>query len=90
MECSILDFGCHADAFLTLLHDMFLGFYSALLLGVVAVFAAIPYPDFLDSDVQLPAAIMYGADMFMLETGAQIIVTAYLTRFIIRRIPVIG
>ncbi|MDX7990801.1 DUF2523 family protein [Xenorhabdus littoralis] len=38
----------------------------------------------------LPDSVWYFINFFMVTTGIKIVVSSYLTRFIIRRIPVIG
>ncbi len=52
----------------------------------------IPVPDFLLNmgSYTLPDNVSYYAAPFMLEEGFVIIVTAYIARFTLRRIPFIG
>lgn len=38
----------------------------------------------------IPASVWFFLDVFNFSAGFQIVITAYVTRFIIRRIPVIG
>ncbi|HGJ5854343.1 DUF2523 family protein (plasmid) [Arsenophonus nasoniae] len=39
---------------------------------------------------QLPDSVWYFMNLFAVITGIKIVISAYLTRFIVRRIPVIG
>ncbi|WP_032116491.1 DUF2523 family protein [Candidatus Arsenophonus nilaparvatae] len=39
---------------------------------------------------QLPDSVWYFMNLFAVITGMKIVISAYLTRFIVRRIPVIG
>lgn len=39
---------------------------------------------------QLPDSVWYFMNLFAVVTGIKIVISAFLTRFIIRRIPVIG
>lgn len=62
--------------------------------AVIAVLNAIPVPDFMsDISVNLSAidpGIMYFVSPLQLGTGLSWMVTAYILRFLIRRIPVVG
>lgn len=62
--------------------------------GVISILSAIPVPDFLDDldgNVGLiDPGVLYFVQPLQLGTGITWIVSAYLLRFLIRRIPVIG
>lgn len=38
----------------------------------------------------IPSAVWYFLDLFNVSTGISVLLTSYVTRFIIRRIPIIG
>ncbi|MEX0447815.1 DUF2523 family protein [Xenorhabdus sp. SGI246] len=40
--------------------------------------------------ISLPDSVWYFMNLFMVTTGIKVVISSYLTRFIIRRIPVIG
>lgn len=66
-----------------------------LMLGAFAsLMEAIPAPDWLenagDAFGSIPAGVMYFCEPMHLDTGISIICGAYVVRFLIRRIPVIG
>lgn len=58
----------------------------------VALLSAIPVPDWMASmgTLQIPSSVAWFAQAFQLQAGAGIIASAYLIRFIIRRIPFFG
>lgn len=61
--------------------------------GLALVIEAIPVPAWLDvSDpfASIDPGIVYFADGFMLTEGIGIVLSAYLVRFLIRRIPIVG
>ncbi len=61
---------------------------------VVVAFHLIPGADNANqlsgSMSNIPSSVWYFLDLFAASSGIQLIVSAYATRFIIRRIPVIG
>lgn len=68
--------------------------WDLLLDSLEWVYDAIPVPEFLtqigSSFSKVKAETLWLVDLFELNTGVAIIVSAYVTRFLIRRIPVIG
>ena len=66
--------------------------WDSILSGLVAVFEAIPVPDFLENigTHSLPPHIAWAASAFHLDIGIAIVVSAYTARFLLRRIPGIG
>lgn len=68
--------------------------WELLLDGLATVIEAIPVPGFLDQADGLfgglPAGVVYFTDALQLEVGIGFMVSAYVIRFLIRRIPVIG
>lgn len=75
MECGIFDVAC---------------WWDVIVIGVVNLFAAIPVPDVLTTQITLPAVIGFYADAAQFQEGMLIIFGAYGSRFLLRRIPVIG
>ncbi len=53
---------------------------------------SIPVPDFMQnvSALSLPSSVLFYASAFNLPIGLGIIVSAYIVRFFIRRIPLVG
>jgi hypothetical protein len=68
--------------------------YGLILAGLGAVIAAIPVPGFMlnvgNYAAGLPSGVAYFAQSLQLPLGLSILVTAYVLRFCIRRIPIIG
>lgn len=66
--------------------------WDSILSGIASTFEAIPVPDFLNSvgTHVIPSGVAWAAEAFQLDIGLTVIVSAYIARFILRRIPVIG
>lgn len=62
--------------------------------GLASVIEAIPAPDFITNAggmfAAIPSSVMFFAEPLQLGTGLGIVTTAYVLRFLIRRIPVVG
>lgn len=62
--------------------------------AVVAVLEAIPVPSWLSSAGSvfdaIPDGVIYFAQALQLPAGLAMVISAYVIRFIIRRIPIIG
>lgn len=62
--------------------------------GIVSFFASIPVPEFVSAlpnvFSSIPAEVIYFAQPFNLGYGLSVVLSAYLLRFIVRRIPFIG
>lgn len=71
---------------------MFLYIYDALLSGFAKLIEIIPVPDFMANfqSFSMPPGVAYFADAFEIPSGIAIIVSAYIARFILRRLPVVG
>jgi len=86
------------NAFLTWIVDtaLWLGLtvYDLVLSGFETVLAAIPVPSFFAgasaSLSAIPPSVAYFAQALALGQGLSIVFTAYVLRFVIRRLPVIG
>jgi hypothetical protein len=67
--------------------------WELLLDGLASVLELIPVPEFLQGGPVLgfvPPEVAFFAHAFLLEEGVTIVIGAYMFRFILRRIPVIG
>lgn len=91
-SCDLLDLSCHFSAFGDFLFSFVLWAYESILFGLAALFEAIPVPDFLQNAMsyKMPNILGWFAEPFAISTGATIIVSAYVLRFIIRRLPFVG
>jgi hypothetical protein len=62
--------------------------------GIVAFFQAIPVPSFFASAssafASVPSGVVFFAQAFQIGPGIAMILSAYILRFVIRRIPFIG
>lgn len=69
-------------------------FFVMLFDAIVAVLSFIPVPDWLtqleSSAVSIDPGVLYFLQPMAIDTGLAWIVSAYLLRFCIRRLPVIG
>lgn len=68
--------------------------YELLLDGLAAIIEAIPVPDFIENmgsvGASIPPTVRYMLGELHFAEGLAIIIGAYIVRFLIRRIPVIG
>ncbi|MCF1185018.1 hypothetical protein L0E83_16420 [Marichromatium gracile] len=80
--------------FLGLIQDVIQWAYSGLLEALASLIEALPVPDFLVSAgsvfSNIPPGVVYLVSVGQFEWGLSVIGSAYLIRFLIRRIPVIG
>lgn len=94
VSCEWYDVGCGLGWLVDELKAIFLNIWLAILNGLAALLEYIPVPDFLQnlssSQFQLPPSIMYFTGLFHIAEGIAIIVSAYIIRFIIRRLPIVG
>ncbi len=93
-SCGYTDIGC----WLTWVQDEIKGFFiwisEQIFNAIVAVFNAIPVPDWAQSGADIlsniPPSVGYFVGPFDLGFGAAVLGSAYGVRFLIRRIPLIG
>lgn len=68
--------------------------WELMLDGFATVLESIPVPDFVNTAGSafgsIPANVLFFANFFALGEGITMILSAYVLRFIIRRIPLIG
>ena len=66
--------------------------WDSMLSGIASLFESIPVPEFMlnAGSHSIPAGVAWAAEPFQIPVGLGIIVSAYIARFILRRIPIIG
>lgn len=68
--------------------------FSEVAEGIVSFFNAIPVPSFFrqaaSSMQSIPPEVLFFAHMFRLDFGVTTVLVAYMLRFVIRRLPIIG
>lgn len=68
--------------------------WQQLLEAFAAFFAAIPVPGFMTLAASyassVPAEALWALDLFAVSTGLQMVLSALLLRFLIRRLPLVG
>ncbi|MBK1718525.1 DUF2523 family protein [Thiocystis violacea] len=83
-----------AEWFLLFLQDIFQWLYQQVIGALAALLEALPVPDFLNSTASvfsaIPSSVIYLASVGQFPAGLSILGSAYLIRFIIRRLPVVG
>jgi hypothetical protein len=93
------------DSFLFFINDLVDSFFELILVfpqyifqliaeGVVLFFDWLPVPSFFSDAAGafsgLPSDVIFYAQLFQVSEGITIVMGAYLIRFVIRRIPIIG
>ncbi|MCT7418666.1 DUF2523 family protein [Pseudomonas aeruginosa] len=68
--------------------------FHKLVSGIVKFFQWLPVPDFFaqagNAFQSIPPSVVYFANAFQIGPGVTMVLGAYLLRFILRRIPIIG
>lgn len=68
--------------------------WAELLDGLAAMLTAIPVPDFVntakDAFTNIPPGVVFFASKFGVPEILSMVIAAYVVRFLIRRIPVVG
>ncbi|MNZ27766.1 hypothetical protein D3C78_449880 [compost metagenome] len=68
--------------------------WAELLEGLSGLIAAIPVPGFVTTAqsafASIPSSVLFFLDKFEFSAGIAMIMSAYVLRFVIRRIPLIG
>jgi hypothetical protein len=90
--CSWYDPSCALQWLQDELQSLSVWLYDAIMSGIASIYEAIPAPDFLlnANTLSIPSGVSWVVSMFQLDVGVSIVVSAYIARFILRRIPVIG
>ncbi len=90
-ECKAYDIFCWLGWLIDEIKLVFVGIYTSILDSITGLLTAIPSPDFLLTPVPaMPASVLFFADLFMIPYGLSAMVSAYLLRFLVRRLPIIG
>jgi hypothetical protein len=91
-SCGITDVGCWLEWLSHEAGQKVRELYYSLLQSLVDLFHMIPVPDFMAEPMSfsLPESIVFWLGLFQVATGCAMVVSAYLARFILRRIPLIG
>jgi hypothetical protein len=90
--CAFYDVPCGANWLVIQLESFGVWLYQNFLDAASTLINAIPVPDFLMNvtTITIPNSVSFFLSPFSLEYGVGIIVSAYIARFIVRRIPIIG
>jgi hypothetical protein len=90
--CSFYDVPCNASWVVIQLEIFGIWLWQTVLNGATSLFEMIPIPDFLLNiqPVTIPSSVGFFLGPFAIEYGIGIIVSAYIARFLVRRIPVVG
>lgn len=90
--CAFYDLPCGANWLKTQLEALGDWYVQTWIDLGTALVNVIPVPDFLVNlqPVTIPSSVSFFIAPFNLEYGIGIIVSAYIARFILRRIPIIG
>ena len=94
MECEFYDVGCQLSWFVDEIKLIFVFLLDAVFQGALSLIEAIPAPDFLlnasSLSLSLPSQVLFFTTLFKLPQGVSLVVSAYILRFAVRRIPFIG
>lgn len=90
--CLWYDPTCAISGLIDSLYELIVTIWNSILSGLSSLIESIPAPDFLLSTgtISVHSGVAWGADIFQLGFGLQVIVSAYTLRFILKRIPGIG
>jgi hypothetical protein len=91
-NCSIWDIGCALDWLRDEFQSFSMWLWEKILSSIATAFESIPVPGFLldVGSYSLPETVSWAISPFNIEIGFGIIVSAYVSRFIIRRLPIVG
>jgi len=80
------------DAILDFISDIFIWIWESIVLFAVVILEAIPVPSWAvtTTPLQLPSGIAWFLGAFEIPLGLTILSSAWVIRFLIRRLPVIG
>jgi hypothetical protein len=90
--CSFYDVPCGASWLVIQLETFGTWLWQLVLSGTASLLELVPVPLFLTdiNPITIPSGVGFFLDPFELEYGLGIIVSAYIARFVLRRIPFIG
>jgi hypothetical protein len=92
LSCSWYDASCGFEYLANEIDVAMISFFYNIMDTLAAIFESIPVPSFATNidTMQLPDFFLYLTDIMQVYSGLQIVMGAYLIRFLIRRIPFIG
>jgi hypothetical protein len=90
--CAWYDPTCAISGLVEDLRLLFVSLWNSILSGLATLFESISPPSFLANltTIDIPPSVSWAVDIFQIDFGIGVIVSAYTLRFIIRRIPGIG
>jgi len=91
-KCDFGDVGCYLEWLQEELKALALWLWIQVLDGLAALLEWLPVPEFLTQvdGLTLPPGVLYWLGLFQVQYGLGLVVGAYVLRFILRRIPLIG
>jgi hypothetical protein len=92
LTCAFYDVPCHASWLVLQMQAFGNWLYALFLQGAASLIGSVPVPEFLANiqTIILPSGISFFLEPFNLEYGIGILTAAYIARFTVRRIPIIG
>ncbi len=93
-QCDLLDIPCHYNNGIEKLKDFVLFVWDWILDGALYLLNLVPVPEWAISQggifAQVPSGVAFFMSIFEINFGLSVLASAYLIRFIIRRLPVVG
>ena len=90
-ECSFLDVPCHMGNLGTWFQRGVDWFHNAMADMVYNVLVAIPVPSWMgNTSMALPDGVLWFLSAFQFDWGISVVMSAYISRFALRRIPFFG
>jgi hypothetical protein len=92
LSCDWYDASCGFEYLANEIEVSLVSIFYSIMDTLASIFESIPVPSFATNinTLQLPEFFLYLTDILQVYNGLQIVMGAYLIRFIIRRIPFIG
>ena len=91
-NCSVVDIGCWIGWSLSEVKLLLVGWVDDVLTAILHVINSFSPPSFLTSvqNFSFPDSMMYFLNLFQVQYGVGVIVSALIFRFVIKLIPFIG
>ena len=90
-DCKPLDIGCHFDNFVLWFEYRWDEFWTEVGNIMIAMLSVIPVPEWMNTTTfTLPPGVLWFANALEFQAGFSMIISAYLLRFTIRRLPIFG
>ena len=91
-SCNIWDLPCWLGWVVEEIKALFSWLWESILMALISLLSYIPVPDWLSSanTTSLPSSVGWMVGLFELQFGLSVIVSAYVARFLIRRLPFVG